>query len=920
MLGVLVRIARKLAVGKRGGVVEEGMRQLQGREGDLRKRILAAGVEAIAERGSLGARAIEVIWECIVGWDEDLMDIEGVELKNRRHQDSGAEVISSLPLEFLLGQIVNTLSVGAFPPESLSQLLAILHRLAQHDNALACTIMTTPGLVSTIIDKFLLTPIPTTDTYSMPDPSALQLLTTLALASRSNALALLEPTDSLLRFVTMLPPASLYPAPLATALLTSTLRFYSALASYGLYTHIATVAAVQFSQVGSYVLSEECRSRRLMSAWAGLMEAWTVCATDPHRTTPSHDILWSQVVGWGWKEDLWEAKGRLAVGEEDWEAWGAVWKAEGAWLEGARVNSVRAGEKERLAAVELLKGGFEAGKEKDVVWGAIGALHRGVNDNRWKVHPTSALGILRSMAAHANTLMSAIRLWLACLPPPADGVPASPPFSLPFQQISELCAKLVAHPLWVYVYSEDAPAYAHVFCRALTALLSFYLRLSRRLPGIGGDLWMTQGFSILGRLIPGDEEFGLQMMEDLIGLVNKNFLASRGWVVPSVIWEKGGMAVIKPFLMCTVRPKDDVYLGPTCMSPQSVLLSTTQRLPSRGLPSDSGLPLSRDWTLSPLDHLLRSGTSPVFKALPLSWDASETEVVRGSLLLAKVAREVLHRYALRDFMLTREETVLGCMKIFMLEHGQAQSDSADEVFRDSVVGQYAHDLLAPFTYAAAPSSHNIAASTHGGLEIAAAQFLGTSTPFYQYYTDFVALYDAVSFSQPLFSRLLIPPLSMQYAPDYRKHLWNDFGHVLRTVRTPIHEVVASDLGEYLWPVESDPLMISSYLRALVKGPLDGFMRFLAVHHIACNVWPDLQGVDGSNDRGEKLLKAVVSQGGDDVVREVVRYRQAVGEGRSAVVVPPKCFEGDGIWRVLRLECVGRWGGLPLVERLRGLFV
>ena len=58
----------------------EGMEELVGKEEELRKHILAAGLETISERGSVGAHAIEVIWECIVGWDLNVTIVEGVEL------------------------------------------------------------------------------------------------------------------------------------------------------------------------------------------------------------------------------------------------------------------------------------------------------------------------------------------------------------------------------------------------------------------------------------------------------------------------------------------------------------------------------------------------------------------------------------------------------------------------------------------------------------------------------------------------------------------------------------------------------------------------------------------------------------------------------------------------------------------------
>lgn len=916
MLDVLGRIARKLGKGRRGKE-SEGIEELKGQEEELRRRIVAAGVEAMGERGSLGARAVEVMWECIVGWNGELVDIEGVELKGGG--EDTADTISSLPLEYILPQISNLLSQTALPPYSLSQLLSILHRLAQHTNTIASTIVATSNLLANVVQTFLLTPYPPTDLSLLPDPSALHLLTTLALSSRSNAATLVEPADALLRFVTVLPSASPYPLPLATALLTSTLRFYSTLASYGLYSHIVTTAATYFTQVGTYVLSPACTSRPLMEAWTSLLQAWIVCATDPHRTTPSHDILWSQVTGWDWGVDVLELRSRLTVVEQDWDVWAAVWHAEAAWLEGVRINGVKAGEAERVSAVEAVLDGFESGKDKTVILAAIDAMEGGLAELNSEGDLGRALtttGLIRALGKPANTVLAAMRLWLGSLPPASDGPPTSPPFPLPFAKLSELSAKLVTHCLWSFFQSEAAPSYSRVFLRPLTSMLSQYLRLSRALPGISQDLWMAQAISVLCRLMPGDEEFGVQIITDVASLINPDLMSSRGVPVPEIVWDKGGMKSILPFLTHTIRPSVDIYIGPTCITSQAISLATTQRLPSvlttrTGNSHIHGLPLASDWVLCPLDHLLRSATSTVFKALPL-WDASETDVVRTSLLLAKVVRDVMDRYSLNDFIMTREETVFGCMKIFMLEHEQPQNNSVEEVFRDVVVEKFMDDLLAPFTWRTA-SAADKSTSTRGDLEKVAVRFLGQSTPFYQYYTDFVALYDSISFSHPQFARLLLPPTSMQYPPDYRKHLWGDFGHVVRTIRTPVDQIITGDLRAYLWPMETGGPMLGYYLQALVKGSLAGFIRLIAVHHIAGNIWPDL-GDNHESEKSTKLLRTIVEQGDGLTVREVLRYRQDHGQ----LLLPPACFEQGGEWQQVRLGFIGTWLGDVTQTRLSPL--
>ena len=901
MLGILGGIARRLANLKTGTI--DGMEELVGKEEELRKRIFAAGLEAISERGSVGAHAIEIIWECIVGWDVNAIDVEGVEL-----DPLSSTSIDILPLEYVLPQITTILTQGGAPPKSSSQLLSILHRLAQQSNVIATSIVSTPKLLRTILQTFLLTP--TDPSSRIPDPLAIQLFHTLALSSRQNAQQIEEHVDCLLQYITLLPSTSPYRPPLTIRLLVSTLRLYAILASYGLYCHIAGTAVVQFAQLEQYVISEACTSHPLIIAWANLVEVWTICAIDPHQTTPDHDILWSQIVGWSWNTGIVELSARFGTVRENWGVWTALWKAQASWLEGSKVNAIKGGEAERLEFVNSVKSGFENGKESIIVTNVLTTFRQELEQ-----YEVGNLEQLKSMSSYAALLTAVIRLWLACIAPHTVGVPATPPFYLPFSRISEFCAIFTVHPVWSLLSSPDS-AFGYLNCREFSGLLSYYLRLSRRLPDVSEDLWMAQAFAILLRLGPGDEDFASAVVEDVVNRLTPEWAAAREIVVPPIFWERGVMSILQPFIMNMIRPHADVVIGPIIPTPRSIKSVTTQRLPSPSTLRKVGLPLLRDWTLTPLDHLLRSGDSAVFKALPNSWNASEVEITRASLFLTKITQAALRRFSLTDSILSREEAVFGCMKVFMLEHGQPQNDSAEEVFRDGIVEGFMEDILWPFTYEG--SSRSSTTARHEDLEKVAVRFLGVSVPFYQYYTDFVALYDAISFSHPLFSRLLLPPTSMRYALDFRKHLWCDFNHVVKTIRVLPEQILSSDIGEYLYPIENDPQMLGSYLSALLQGKLQDFMRWVALHHVAANIWPDFrENKEMENEeRASTLFKAVVSQGDVQVVREVVRYRQS---RTSELLLPPSCFEHSGEGMVSRLECIMRWMDQNTVDRLKGLF-
>jgi hypothetical protein len=875
MLRVLARVARHLDSNLKGDH-SGGVEELGGQEFSLRRRFLAAAVEAIGERGSVGVMAIELLWECLVQWGYDTGSLDSVELKRPLEPEPttdpnttdpqelprSSDFITSLPLEYMLPRFSDILGFAAVPPESLSQLLKILYRLAQHSNDISNTIVTTPNLIANIFRTFLLTPIPPTDSSSPPDPFALVLLRLLTRASRSNASALAEPADSLLRFITPLPPFSPYPLPIANFLLAGTLNLYAALASYGMYSHIATTASIQFAQLHRHILSPSCTSTPLRLSWFGLLEAWIICAIDPHKTTPSHEILWSQVAAWSWGPDLLRFGDQLGV-QGDPQLRTAGWRCLSAWLEGAQVNGVSGGETERSSVIEVTRRGFDNGAEKVLFTSAFRALRQVLGD----LQHESGVSVekLEILAKNADSLAAALRLWVACTPPLsyATNRLKSPPFSLPFPQLHELTGLIVSSPLWSWIYSDSPdPPYSHVFLRPLSCYLAQYLRLSRRLPTSSNGLWLAQAFMILMKQISGDEDFARRTLDEIITLIDPEFIISHGLLGRQELdtfLSEGGFEVAMPFLRDTFEPREDsARIGSYYPSPQSIKSSNTQRLPPAHLmraqkssTRDYPLPLWGDWIFTPLDHLLRSGTSSVFKSLPPSWDGSEVAIVRATLLLAKAARAALVHNGLQAWTMGFSETVFGCMKVFMLEHEQQNGDPAQEVFRDAIVGGLMEDLLSPF--AANVSEVNVSYLHPAGekknekedLESVAIRFLGSGTPFYQYYTDFVHLYDAVSFGHPTFSKLLLAPTSMDYPMDYRKYLWGDYDHVLRSIRIGAADVLLSSpsrFSNYLWPIERDTHLVGYFMRALFRtGTLvpDGFLRFVAVHHVASGIWEDL---------------------------------------------------------------------------------
>ena len=170
-----------------------------------------------------------------------------------------------------------------------------------------------------------------------------------------------------------------------------------------------------------------------------LVEIWNICAIDLHQTTPDHDILWSQIVGWGWNTGIVELTSRFT---EDRSVWTALWRAQASWIEGSKVNTAKGGEAERLEFLSSDKDWFQKGKEGIIVTDVLTTFWRELG----KYEPGN-LEQLKNMSSYAVLLTAVIRLWLACIAPhTGGGVSSTPPFYLPFARVSEFCANLTAIP------------------------------------------------------------------------------------------------------------------------------------------------------------------------------------------------------------------------------------------------------------------------------------------------------------------------------------------------------------------------------------------------------------------------------------------------------------------------------------------
>ena len=917
---------------------------------------------------------------------------------------------SSLPSVLLnhvlivASNIINTTS-PLIPSSSLNRLLQILLRLATYSRASASEFLKVEGLITGIIQSFAIRSLTTSERgdfgFSEPDTSAIRLVDAVAQSSREAAhrIVSLGIADNLLRALRVL--SELPNAPISIETLNSqilfafqTLKLYRTLAKYGIYANASLLASDVFSSLSHFVLSlhglpPSDISKRVGSrakdditcSWLDLLDIWMVCARHPHCTSPPHAIRWVDVVRFGWSMDLFDLEEVVfrESGGSSLSVMTSLWNALAAWLEGAGVNSEAGGKEEKdKARKKLIGDGAGFGRGLTPLEASLATL----SDDVSNAIP-HAKG-LRQVSLAARNVNAAVRLAASILERAAEPNAANPtpppPIPIPIESTVALCRRLVS-PNKLIARNPDSTTIPGT--RNITSLLVSTLQYSLIVKYGSPKEWITLALQVLGCLVPGDEESGAWIVSNVLGLMGPQAGASLGWKIPEDVWKGAGLRIISPFLECGLLAQDEtasgdededeldatmvpVHLAPTSSSPETIAASTRIMYPppretfhsqGDGVVGKFGLPIEGGWVFSAIDELLRSGSSKAFKMLPRDWSSSEADVVRATLIFAGLFQAILGGDGASSSTFDHTEVVFACIKVFMLEHGQKEQDSGEEVFRDTFVNNAMLSLLtstrhishSPFIPSVSLLVPSTKKSATAPLERVARQLLGPRTPFYQMYTDFVALYDAISFSEPLFGALLIAPLAMSYAIDYRKILWVDYAHLVRSIRTePTHPVFGASSKSglvdevYFYPVESDGQVLNAYLGALCGGSggggVHGVLKTIALHHVACHIWPDLQasqtnadfseelegggsedvaagpppltksGGGWEEDRAKKLLTILVQKAQHDVIRGVILY--SASRSSSASISNETKAE--------RMEYVASWGGEALRGRLYAL--
>ncbi|PWZ02504.1 hypothetical protein BCV70DRAFT_196745 [Testicularia cyperi] len=323
----------------------------------------------------------------------------------------------------------------------------------------------------------------------------------------------------------------------------------------------------------------------------------------------------------------------------------------------------------------------------------------------------------------------------------------------------------------------------------------------------------------------------------------------------------------------------------------------------------NGLPLRADWPLLPLDDLLHSANTAVFNRpdnLAADWKANELDIVQASTRLAvQIFGSLLKRFdeaiaprrtsvasadltpearAILVALPSPEQILLGIMKVYMLEKDQhdtfTDTDESGQkrqkasgvltgrdIFRDPSVSKSLTSLL-DVTDRLVELRAQFSVANAGQIDVQpgivdleawTAATLGSDVPFYQFFTDLVGLYDAISFGDANFARvvmtvacgpasretntrsdistgiqsaaLYLEPSEQGMPQDFRSLVWNDY-------RDSLGSMPATPCARWLlsWQ-DSDENMLQHYARFLATATdAVGQKRTLpyrvALHHLS----------------------------------------------------------------------------------------
>lgn len=736
---------------------------------------------------SMGSFARSIVEEKGFTDDEVMQDPQSVTL---------ASWLKLLPLHAILDRISGMLDqpirFSNLSLTSIHQLVGILLSISmssvQASNEVANIV---PRLLRNFVGK-LEWPRPTGDRQTPDDRieaaislSVIRLLRSCTTASRAATTSLLSlgAYDVPLKF--------LYFAPWSEASASSTdpetwtltgliIDLYEKLARYGLNGTLLGNTSEIWVAFGVWISRRDAKELQAealyaVKAYFNLLRVWLVSAKDPHSLEHEHDLIWTQISGYGWQDEAlhvldalcpgWECRGRERL------VWETATSALGvliAWVRGCELNHERNG----LVDKNTLRTALNASDPL-----------------------TGLQTLLVTMNNDAARLFAARLIELLRLLGPSN-----------FGQIEKVD---IDHRLRLLLEAQattDSQA---------TNILAYEL-LSLQQPASPVE-FARSAIPIIEAARPGEEDHVMQLVDKLLDLPWPTEVTGQ-------IGHRHGLYILRPFLHYGILPDLESLASPETPLSNMLKATATLRVQKRNAKTTEGLPLRSDWLYTVLEQYLRRESSGVFKALHPAWDASRLEMVRATLVLANLIQGCSRR------PLSRSVLLINAMKVFLLESAR-DLEGEDELFRDPVISRLLAEMVKPCLEKAE-------ALPKTRLDEVSTSITPAETTFLQIYGDFVQLFDAMSLSDVTFSQLLLVPISQAYPIDYRQLVWSEQPSVLRSVRLSEEQILreTGSLEAYFEPHEEDPDMLFAYLQALAKQWVtkvnQPFLYKIAVHHLA----------------------------------------------------------------------------------------
>lgn len=627
------------------------------------------------------------------------------------------------------------------------------------------------------------------------------------------------------------------------------IRIFETVGRYGLNGSLLSSSPELWLSIGQWVrqldASATAEQLSLATAYFDLLRIWTVSATDPHSMEKEHDLVWTQVEGLDWSEEalhLLQSELILSAIKSvpNVEQEFSLIKLEQsaldlliAWTIGVSKNKPRNGDDDKEMIRKSLSANYKAMTLQRLLSFA-------------KVDTDRQVRALAGVTEAAISLCNKLEIDLF---------------------VGEEAIMQATRSIFGIPRSSHA-----LRCLQHTMLQSF--GGSAEIGDISA--WASFALQAITEGRPGDESSLLAIVDTLLDL---------RWNADSVasISHPHGLYILRPFLHYAILPDLDVLVGPS--RPLSNLLRVTTTLRRGTIAKNirtgavAGLPLAHDWMFTPFNALLRRSSSPVFKQLPPAWNATRLQLLRATLVFADLCTQSLASASTKQRKeqgMSRSEVLVNLMKVFVLEQVNPTDDEEtveSELFRDPVVERMMTRFLEPTLH---PSGSP--AEQKSNMATVATSFLGAARTFYQFYYDFIELYESISLGHKLFSQLAFPPLAQTYPIDYRKLIWYEQPSTLRTLRMKFEDVPLEHgtLRTYFEPIESEDEVLRGYARALITEAVHPrthpFLFNLVKHHLVGALWTP----DGSLVEEKKPILAAICASGRNGLMEDLCWRAVVG--------------------------------------------